>query len=196
MGISEFELSVLKSHFARARSFVLEQLLSKSKKRFVRTHLLQEVLGLSEACEWGLFYLLVSVSFDSEDLKRLRALSPLGQKHAFWIWTGNLSIVQRNDLTTEPRLQIWQIKTRIIAIVKSNCIKNSQPEKHVESHFYCPPTLVLSPTMQIGLGNSNEMFLPGLTLSSTQNSAFHHDLALLQQAMNAVEVCSPQKWKH
>ncbi len=33
----------------------------------------------SESCEWGpgLFYLLVSVSFDSEDLKRLRALLPV-----------------------------------------------------------------------------------------------------------------------
>jgi hypothetical protein len=41
-------LSVLKSHFNRARSFVLKQLLSKSEKRFVRTHWLQEVLGLSE----------------------------------------------------------------------------------------------------------------------------------------------------
>ncbi len=66
-----------------------------------------------------LFYLLVSVSFDSEDLKRLCALSPLGQKHTFWIWTGNLPIVQRNNLTTEPRLQIWHIKMRIIAIIKS-----------------------------------------------------------------------------
>ena len=54
----------------------------------------------------GLFYLLVSVSFNSEDLKRLRALSPLGQKHAFWNRTGNLPIVQRNDLTTEPGPQI------------------------------------------------------------------------------------------
>jgi hypothetical protein len=73
--------------------------------------------------------------------------------------------------------------------------KNSQPEKHVESQFGCPPTLVLSPTMKIGLGNlnSNEMCLQGLNLSSTQNSAFHHDLVLLQQAMNAVGVCSPQK---
>ena len=45
---------------------------------------------------------------------------------------------------------------RIIAIIKSNCKKNSQPEKHPESQFGCPPTLVLSPTMQIELGNSNE----------------------------------------
>jgi hypothetical protein len=44
-------------------------------------------------------------------------------------------------------------------------------------------------TRKIGLGNSNEMCLQGLNLSSTQNSAFHHDLALLQQAMNAVGVC-------
>jgi hypothetical protein len=35
--------------------------------------------------------------------------------------------------------------------------------------------------------------LQGLNLSSTRNSTFHHDLALLQQAMNAVGVCSRQK---
>jgi hypothetical protein len=56
--------------------------------------------------------------------------------------------------------------------------------------------LVLSPTMKIWLWNFNEMCLKGLNLSSTRNSAFHHDLVLLQQAMNAVGVCSPQKWKH
>ncbi len=33
------------------------------------------------------------------------------------------------------------------------------------------------------------MCLQGLNLSSTQNSAFHHDLALLQQAMNGIECC-------
>ncbi len=74
--------------------------------------------------------------------------------------------------------------------------KNSPPEKHVESQFGCSPTLVLSPTTKIELGNSNEMCLQGLNLSSNQNSAFHHDLALLQQAMNAAGVCPPQKWKH
>ncbi len=90
----------MKSHFNQPRSFVIEQLLlvSKSEKRFVRTHWLQEVLGLSEV-------LMVSVSLDSEDLKRVCVLSPLGQKHAFWIRTGNLPIVQRNVLTTEQRLQ-------------------------------------------------------------------------------------------
>jgi hypothetical protein len=49
--------------------------------------------------------------------------------------------------------------------------------------------------MKIGLGNSNEMCLQGLNLSSTQNSAFHHDLALLQQAMNAVGGLLPTKVK-
>ncbi len=99
-------LSVLKSHFARACIRLFKQLSSKGEKRFVRTHWLY---ASRRFCEWGLFYLLVSVSFDSEDLKRLRALSPLGQKHAFRIWTGNLPIVHRNALTTEPRLQIWHI---------------------------------------------------------------------------------------
>jgi hypothetical protein len=41
------------------------------------------------------------------------------------------------------------------------------------------------------------MCLQGLNLSFTRNSAFHHDLAWLQQAMNAVTVgvtvCSQQK---
>ena len=118
----------LKSHFNRTRNFVLEQLWSKSEKRFVRTHWLQ---ASRRSCEWGLFYLLVSVSFDSEDLKRLRALQPLGQKHTFWIRTGNLPIVQRNVLTTEPRLQIWHIKMRIIAIIKSNCKKIIHNQKNM-----------------------------------------------------------------
>jgi hypothetical protein len=47
--------------------------------------------------------------------------------------------------------------------------------------------------MKKGLGNSNEMCLQGLDLSSNQNLAFYHDLALMQQAMNAAGVCSPQK---
>ncbi len=63
-------LSVLKSHYNRACIGLFKQLLSKSEKRFVRTHWLQ---ASRRSCEWGLFYLLVSVSFDSEDLKRLRA---------------------------------------------------------------------------------------------------------------------------
>ncbi len=73
--------------------------------------------------------------------------------------------------------------------------KNSQPEKYVESQFGCLPTLALLPTMKIGLGNSNEMCLQGHNLSSTRNSAFHHDLALLQQAMNAVGGLFAKKMK-
>jgi hypothetical protein len=41
-------LSVLKSHFAPTCITVLKQLLSKSEKRFVHTHWMQEGLGLSE----------------------------------------------------------------------------------------------------------------------------------------------------
>ena len=41
-------LSVLKSHFNPASITVLKQLLSKSEKRFVHTHWVQEGLGLSE----------------------------------------------------------------------------------------------------------------------------------------------------
>jgi hypothetical protein len=35
-----------------------------------------------------------------------------------------------------------------------------------------------------------EVCLQGLNLSSTQDSVFNHDLALLQQAMNAMGICS------
>ncbi len=72
------------------------------------------------SCERGLFYLLVSVSFHSEDLKRVHTLSPLGQKRIPWIRTVNLLIVQRNAPSTEPSLQIWHIRMRIIAVIKSN----------------------------------------------------------------------------
>ncbi len=62
----------------------------------------------------------------------------------------------------------------------------------------CLPTLTLSSTLKMWLGDSNEMCLQGLSLSSTQKLAFHYDLALLhwQPAMNAVGVCSSIKWKH
>jgi hypothetical protein len=43
--------------------------------------------GTVRQCAWGLFCLLVSVGFDSEDLKRVRALSPLEQERTAWIRT-------------------------------------------------------------------------------------------------------------
>jgi hypothetical protein len=47
-------------------------------------------------------------SLASEDLKRIGALVPLGQKRAVWIRTGNLSLLKRTALTRtiEPRLHI------------------------------------------------------------------------------------------
>ena len=42
-------LSDLKSHYNQACKTVVKQLLSKSEKRFVYTHWVQEGLGLSEA---------------------------------------------------------------------------------------------------------------------------------------------------
>ena len=70
----------------------------KQKWKKIRSHTLGArgvgPLGGS-VCEplWGLFCLLERVSFDSEDLKRVRALSPLGQKRTAWIRTGNLSVI-------------------------------------------------------------------------------------------------------
>ena len=56
----------------------------------------------------------------------------------------------------------------------------------------CSPTLVQSPAMKIWLGDINETWLQGLNLSSTEDSAFHHDSTLLQLAMNAVGVYSQE----
>ena len=42
---------------------------------------------------WEVFCLLDMVGFDSEDLKRVGAHSPLGQKHTAWIRTGNLPVI-------------------------------------------------------------------------------------------------------
>ncbi len=41
--------------------------------------------------------------------------------------------------------------------------------------------------------DSNEMCLQGLNLSSTEESAYHHDSALLQPSMNTEEIYSPRK---
>ncbi len=52
----------------------------------------------------------------SDDLKRAGALTPLGQKHTDWFWTGNLTLIKRNTLTTEPQLLILDEKMWIIAV--------------------------------------------------------------------------------
>ena len=65
----------------------------------------------------------------SEDLKSIGAPLPLEQKHTVWIRTGNFSLTKRNALTTEPRMQIWHVKMRIIAIIKSYCKKEFTTRK-------------------------------------------------------------------
>ena len=61
-------------------------------------------------------WLLEREGLASEDLKRVGALMPLGQKRAVWIRTGNLSLIKHNALTTEPWLRIWDINCRNIAV--------------------------------------------------------------------------------
>ena len=68
-----------------------------------------------------------------------------------------------------------------------------QPRKHVGEPCCYSLTLVLGPAMEIWLGVINEMCLQGLNLSYTKDSVFNHDLALLQQAMNAEGICSPRE---
>ncbi len=60
----------------------------------------------------------------SEDLKRVGAHKPLGQKHTAWIRTGYLSLIKCNALTTEQRLQIRHIIIRNIAVYVVELQKN------------------------------------------------------------------------
>ncbi len=102
---------------------------NKSERRFVRTHWLQEVLGLSEVL-WVMTVLFVGkCEFRFRRFKKASRALATRAKARLWIRTGNLPIVQRNDLTTEPRLQIWHIRLRIIAIIKSNCKKKFTTRK-------------------------------------------------------------------
>ncbi len=87
---------------------------------------------------------------------------------------------------------------KTLLFMKLNCKKKElQHRKHVRMCCCCLPTpgLVLTPALGIRLGESNEMCLQGLNLSSTEESAYHHDSALLQPAMNTEEISSPRKWK-
>ena len=87
---------------------------------------------------------------------------------------------------------MWNIVVYVVELQK----KKLQSTKHVGTGCCCSPTLALSSTLNMGLGDINEMCLQGLNLSSTQKLALHHDSALLQPAMNAVGLCTLIKWKH
>jgi hypothetical protein len=88
------------------RAGVYKQLYRLCERRFVRTFDLQKGFSLSEAVNDGRVWERDHDGFGSEDLKGVGAPLPLGQKHTFWIRTGNLSLMKSNALTTEPRMQI------------------------------------------------------------------------------------------
>ncbi len=119
--------------------FVLNSCIVFCERRFVRTFDLQKGFSLSVSLGGSQWWLWERVGLGPEDLKSFGAPLPLGQKHTFWNRTGNFSLIKRNALTTEPRMRIWHVERWIIAIIKSKCKKNSQPEKHVESQFGCSP---------------------------------------------------------
>ena len=130
----------------------------------------------------------------SEDLKSVGAPKPPGQKHTTLIRTGNLSLTKRNALTIEPRLQTGHNVVRNIVVYEVEMQKRKlQPRKHVGECCCYSPTLALGSAMEIWLWVINEMCLQRLNLSSTQDSVSNHDLALLQQAMNAEGICSPRE---
>ena len=88
-------------------------------------------------------------------------------------------------------------RSESLRFIKLKCKKKKlQHRKHVRMCCRCSPTLVLSPALEIWLGVSNEMCLQGLNLSSTEESACHHDSALLQPTMNTEGIYSPRMWKH
>ena len=77
-----------------------------------------------------------------------------------------------------------------------NAKKNIADQKTCWSACCSALTLVQGSAMEIWLWVINEMCLQGLNLSSTKDTVFNHELALLQQAMNAKGICSPREWKH
>ena len=99
-------LSVLKSHFNPTCIVVYKQLCRLCEQRFVRTFDLQKGFSLSEAVNDSDGSGKEMVCQGSEDLKSVGAPLPLEQKHTVWIRTGNLQLIKRTALTTEPRMQI------------------------------------------------------------------------------------------
>jgi hypothetical protein len=65
----------------------------------------------------------------SEDLKRAGALTQLGQKQTSWIWTGNLTLIKGNALTTEPQLLTRDGKKRNIAVYEVELQKRIATQK-------------------------------------------------------------------
>jgi hypothetical protein len=65
----------------------------------------------------------------SEDLKRAGAFTTLEQKHAGWICTGNLTLIKRNALTTEPQLLILDGKIPNIAVYEVELQKQIATKK-------------------------------------------------------------------
>ena len=131
----------------------------------------------------------------SKDLKleSVGALKPLGQKHTTWIRTGNLSLTKCNTPTTESRLQTGYIISRNIAVYEIEMQKRKlQSRWHVGECCCCSPTLALGSAMEIWLEVINEMCLQRLNLSSTQDSVFNQDLALLQHRSNRQWM--PREW--
>ena len=82
----------------------------------------------------------------SEEIKRFSALTPLGQKRAVWIGTGNLSLVKHTALTTEPRLHI---KNETLLFMKLNSKKEFAIQKTCWGRFRSLPTLVQTSAMQV-----------------------------------------------
>ena len=97
-------------------------------------------------------WLLEREGLVSEDLKRVGALKPLGQKHTVWFRTGNLSLAKRTALTTEPRLRTGHNKCRNIAVYEVEMQKRIlQTRKHVEVPCCSALTLVQGSAMEIWL---------------------------------------------
>jgi hypothetical protein len=117
----------------------------------------------------------------------------LGQKHAVWNRTCNLSLSKRNALTTEPRLQTGHNICRNIAVYEAE-----KQKKKIASQKTCWRVLLLLANSDAGfrqdsLGVINEMCLQGFNLSSSQDSVLHYEMALLLHAMNAVGVRDPHE---
>ena len=125
----------------------------------------------------------------SEEIKRfsLSALTPLGQKRAVWIGTGNLSLRKRNDLTTRPRLHINCETLQF----KLNCKKEIAIQKTCWERFRSLPTLVQTSSMQVWRRTWMELVCKVVIYHPAKKLQAHLLWRFSSSSWGAVGACSP-----
>ena len=124
----------------------------------------------------------------SEEIKRFSALTPLGQKRAVWIGTGNLLLRNRNALTTKPRLHN---NTETLQFMKLNCKKEIAIQKTCWERFRSLPTLVQTSAMQVWPLTWMELVCKVVIYHSANKLQAHVLWRCSSSSWGSVGACSP-----